>query len=102
MSTKNLKDEIATDIAEKNAVIDAENAALADGVITEEEQSVIDAAKANVNVELTIEAANKLSICDFGMVSNDMARALLEAKGIAVKFEEPVNVESDYNMRPYN
>lgn len=101
MATKNLKTELATDVVEKASVVSAETAALADGVITEAEQAIIDAAKANVNVNPTLIEAAKLSICDFGMVSNDMARAILEARGVEIRFEEPENVESDYNMRPY-
>ncbi len=102
MAIKDLKNEIKTDIAEKQAVADAEASALTDGVITDTEQDTINIAQANVNVIPTLIEADKLSICDFGMVSNDMARAILEARGVEIRFEEPVNVESDYNMRPYN
>ena len=36
------------------------------------------------------------------MVSNEMARSILKAQGKEVKFEEPVTVNSDYYMKPYN
>jgi len=45
--------------------------------------------------------AKGLSITDFGMVSNNMLRAILAARGETVKFEEPEVIHSDYNMRPY-
>lgn len=102
MATNKLKQELATDVVELNAVAAAE-AAIADindgGDDAAEAQALVDA-KAAVNTAPTVEEANKLSIVDFGMVSNEMARAILKAKGVEVKFEEPVDVKSDYHMRP--
>jgi hypothetical protein len=59
-------------------------------------------AKSKVNVAPTLDAVKSLKITDFGMVSNEMARSILKAQGKEVKFEEPVTVNSDYYMRPYN
>lgn len=46
-----------------------------------------------------VNAANKLSVTDFGNVSDEMAAAILTAKGVAIKFEKPVDVKSDYYMK---
>lgn len=104
MSTKKLKKELATDVAELKAVADAE-AAIADtndgGDDDAEAQALADA-KAAVNTAPTIAEANKLSITDFGMVSNKMAKMILEEKGKKVLFEEPEDVKSNYNMKPIN
>lgn len=102
MATDNLKDEIATDVAE-DAAVEAAEAAIADtldGGDPAVEQDTLTAAQAAVDYAPTVEEADKLSICDFGMVSNDMARAVLKARGVEVKFEEPENVDSDYWMKP--
>jgi len=99
---KDLEVEIASDVAELAAVAEAE-AAIADtadgGNDTAEAQALVDA-KAAVNTAPTVAAGDKIGITDFGMVSNDMARAYLTAKGVAVKFEEPVDVKSNYYMKP--
>ena len=64
-------------------------------------QAAYDAAVGSVDVGDSVALAAKLPITDFGMVSNDMARAIITARGDEVKFEEPEDVASDYNMNPY-
>lgn len=64
-------------------------------------QTAYDTAVASVDVGDSVALADKLSITDFGMISNDQARAILAARGEEVKFEEPENVATDYNMNPY-
>lgn len=118
MAIKDLKNELATDVAENEAVLVAEAAvAAAEAAIADttdggdeaaeaqalaEAQAQLDTAKSKVNVEPTLDAVKSLKITDFGMVSNEMARAILEAKGVEVKFEEPETIEADYYMRPYS
>lgn len=118
MAIKDLKNELATDVAENEAVLVAEAAvAAAEAAIADttdggdeaaeaqalaEAQAQLDTAKSKVNVEPTLDAVKSLKITDFGMVSNEMARSILKAQGKEVKFEEPVTVNSDYYMRPYN
>ena len=100
--TKRLEEELATDVAELEAVAAAE-AAIADttdgGDDAVEAQALVDA-QAAVDTAPTIEEADKLSITDYGMVSNEMARKILEAKGKTVMFEEPEDVKSNHNMKP--
>jgi|SaaInlStandDraft_4_1057021.scaffolds.fasta_scaffold16170_4 hypothetical protein len=105
MALSNLKEEIATDVEEDAAVIAAEAAvvaaeATADVADDQPAVAAVVTAKANVDYAPTAAAAKKLSIVDFCMVSNDMARAILKAKGVEVKFEEPEDVKSDYYMNP--
>lgn len=118
MAIKDLKNELATDVAENEAVLVAEAAvAAAEAAIADttdggdeaaeaqalaEAQAQLDTAKSKVNVEPTLDTVKSLKITDFGMVSNEMARSILKAQGKEVKFEEPVTVNSDYYMRPYN
>lgn len=118
MAIKDLKNELATDVAENEAVLVAEAAvAAAEAAIADttdggdeaaeaqalaEAQAQLDTAKSKVNVEPTLDAVKSLKITDFGMVSNEMARSILKAQGKEVKFEEPVTVNSDYYMKPYN
>lgn len=118
MAIKDLKNELATDVAENEAVLVAEAAvAAAEAAIADttdggdeaaeaqalaEAQAQLDTAKSKVNVEPTLDAVKSLKITDFGMVSNEMAKSILKAQGKEVKFEEPVTVNSDYYMKPYN
>lgn len=118
MAIKDLKNELATDVAENEAVLVAEAAvAAAEAAIADttdggdeaaeaqalaEAQAQLDTAKSKVNVEPTLDTVKSLKITDFGMVSNEMAKSILKAQGKEVKFEEPVTVNSDYYMRPYN
>jgi len=102
MAIKDLKNELATDVAENEAVLVAE-AAVADTTDGGDEAAeALVTAKSKVNVEPTLDAVKSLKITDFGMVSNEMARSILKAQGKEVKFEEPVTVNSDYYMKPYN
>ena len=104
MAIKDLKNELATDKVELDAVAAAE-AAIADTTDGGDEAAEAEAlvtAKSKVNVEPTLDAVKSLKITDFGMVSNEMARSILKAQGKEVKFEEPVTVNSDYYMKPYN
>lgn len=101
MATNKLKAELATDKAELEAVAAAE-AAIADTTDGGDEAEALVTAKSKVNVEPTLDAVKSLKITDFGMVSNEMARSILKAQGKEVKFEEPVTVNSDYYMKPYN
>lgn len=94
MAKKQL-DELETELAD----VTAAEAAIADD--TDGGDAAIEAATLVTEQADVVVAADKLSICDFGMVSNDMARAILKAQGKTVKFEEPEVVEADYNMRPY-
>lgn len=111
MAIKDLKNELATDVAENEAVLVAEAAVAAaeaaiadttDGGDEAAEAEALVTAKSKVNVEPTLDAVKSLKITDFGMVSNEMARSILKAQGKEVKFEEPVTVNSDYYMKPYN
>lgn len=118
MAIKDLKNELATDVAENEAVLVAEAAvAAAESAIADttdggddiaeaqalaEAQAQLDTAKANLDTAPTLDAVKSLKITDFGMVSNEMARSILKAQGKEVKFEEPVTVNSDYYMKPYN
>ena len=109
MAIKDLKNELATDVAENEAVLVAEAAvAAAEAAIADttdggdEAAEALVTAKSKVNVEPTLDAVKSLKITDFGMVSNEMARSILKAQGKEVKFEEPVTVNSDYYMKPYN
>ena len=104
MATNKLKAELATDKVELDAVAAAE-AAIADttdGGDEAAEAKALVTAKSKVNVAPTLDAVKSLKITDFGMVSNEMARSILKAQGKEVKFEEPVTVNSDYYMKPYN
>ena len=104
MAIKDLKNELATDKVELDAVAAAE-AAIADTTDGGDEVAEAEAlvtAKSKVNVEPTLDAVKSLKITDFSMVSNEMARSILKAQGKEVKFEEPVTVNSDYYMKPYN
>jgi len=102
MAIKDLKNELATDKVELDAVAAAE-AAIADTTDGGDEAAeALVTAKSKVNVEPTLDAVKSLKITDFGMVSNEMARSILKAQGKEVKFEEPVTVNSDYYMKPYN
>jgi len=73
--------------------------ATADAAVVDAEAALA-TAQSNVDVGDSIAIAAELSITDFGMVSNDMARAILAARGEEVKFEEPEDVKSDYYMNP--
>ena len=46
------------------------------------------------------DAVKLLRITDFGSVSNQMAKQILIAAGKTVKFEEPVDVKTDFYMKP--
>ena len=46
------------------------------------------------------DAVKLLRITDFGSVSNQMAKQILIAAGKTVKFEEPVDVRTDFYMKP--
>jgi len=102
MGTRKLKKELKTDELEL-AAVEAAEAAIADtedgGDDDTEAQALVDA-QAAVNFAPTIAEADALSITDFNMVSNDMARKILEAKGKPVRFEEPEEVKSNYYMKP--
>lgn len=45
-----------------------------------------------------VAAAAALQITDFSNVSNEMARRILLARGVAVKFQEKTTVNSNYAM----
>lgn len=117
----------STTLADAEAALTAANDAVVDpGNVTPEEQTAIDDAQALVDAATTDKAtadaavvtaqgahdtasttggdtvalAAALPITDFGMISNDQARAILAARGEEVKFEEPEVVHSDYNMNP--
>ena len=47
-----------------------------------------------------VNAAEALPITEYSNVSDSMARAILDAKGVEVRFEEPVDVKSDFDMKP--
>ncbi len=104
MASNKLKAELATDKAELDAVAAAEAAITdtTDGGDEAAEAEALVTAKSKVNVEPTLDAVKSLKITDFGMVSNEMAKSILKAQGKEVKFEEPVTVNSDYYMKPYN
>ena len=98
MAIKDLKNELATDVAENEAVLVAE-AAIADTTdggdeaaeaqALAEAQAQLDTAKSKVNVEPTLDAVKSLKITDLGMVYNERARSILKDKGKEVKFKEP-------------
>jgi hypothetical protein len=46
------------------------------------------------------DAVKLLRITDFGSVSNQMAKQILIAAGKTVKFEEPIDVKTDFYMKP--
>ena len=47
-----------------------------------------------------VAAAAALQITDFSNVSNEMARRILLARGVAVKFQEKTTVNSNFDMMP--
>jgi len=101
---KELEVEVATDVAELEAVAAAE-AAIAnttDGGDDAVEAQALADAQAAVDTAPTAEVGDNLSVTEFGQVSNEMARGYLAAKGEEVKFEEPEDVKSDYYMNPIN
>ena len=55
-------------------------------------------------VEVTEEEVtnnfDNIAITDYAMVSNDLARKILEKKGKKVLFEEPEDVQSSFHMKP--
>jgi hypothetical protein len=48
-----------------------------------------------------VAAAAELKITDFSNVSNDMARQILNARGVAVKFQEKTIVNGSYDMKTH-
>ena len=102
VDTGNVTPEEQTAIDAAQAVVDTATTdkATADTAVTDA-QAALTTAQGNVDSGDSVEIAAGLSITDFGMISNDAARAILAARGETVKFEEPEVVASDYNMNPY-
>jgi len=106
MGRKKFKEEVAEDRVDAAALKAAQDA-VADttdgGDAAVEAQAVIDAQAAlDANIAETIVEAETLPITDYNMVSNELARKILESKGKAVRFEEPEDVKSNHNMEPLN
>lgn len=88
-------------IAAESADVTAEEAAVATATTAlATANGKLNTAKSKVSNASTLELISDVKVTDFGMVSNDLARKIIVTQGKTVMFEEPVDVKSDYNMRP--
>lgn len=102
MASKKYKKEVQDDIIAEENLTTASKADTTDCIDDVVEQPAIDVATAVVVTDFaeTVVEADKLNITDYNMVSNEIARKILESKGKTVMFEEPEDVKSNYYMKP--
>jgi len=68
--------------------------------VTEEVQEEVEVPVVEVTEEEVTNNFDNIAITDYAMVSNDLARKILEKKGKKVLFEEPEDVQSSFHMKP--
>ena len=65
----------------------------------EVEVPVVEVTDEEIQEEVTDDFDN-IAITDYAMVSNELAKKILEKKGKKVLFEEPEDVQSSFHMKP--